>query len=149
MRVSIVTLSALLLAGSAFTGEDSSRDRLMGRWQQSDRNGETKSTWVLESARGSIHVTNSNGTQTVAEFKCNTVGKECAGTDAGRPSKVSMWFNGPKLVELETRGTQVVKRRFSTTVDGDTMELETIPIVPAGKSDITHFKRIPSEVAKQ
>jgi hypothetical protein len=49
-----------------------------------------------------------------------------------------MWFNGPKLVELETRGAQVVKRRFSITGDGDTMDLETIPIVPTGKSEITH-----------
>jgi hypothetical protein len=106
----------------------------MGRWQQSDGNGETKSTWALENSGGSIHVTNSNGTQTVAEFKCNTVGKECAGKDAGRPSKMSMWFKGPKLVELETRGNQVVKRRFSIIGDGDTMDLETIPIVPTGLS---------------
>ena len=149
MIVSIVTLSALLLAGSAFADDNSGRARLMGRWLQSDGNGETKSTWALESVGGSVHVTSSNGTQTVAEFKCNTVGKECAGKDAGRPSKVSMWFNGPKLVELETRETQVVKRRFSITGDGDTMDLETIPIVPTGKSETTHFKRVPSAVAKQ
>jgi hypothetical protein len=149
MRVSILTLSALLLSGSTFASDDSSRDRLMGRWQQSDGNGETRSIWGLETLGATIHVTNSNGTQTVAEFKCNTVGKECAGKDAGRPSKVSMWFNGPKLVELETRGTQVVKRRFSITGDGDTMDLETIPIVPTGKSEITHFRRVPSVVAKQ
>ena len=149
MRVSIVTLSALLLAGSALADDDSGRARLMGRWQQSDENGQTKSTWALEGLGGAIHVTSSNGTQTVEEFKCNTVGKECAGKDAGRPSKVSLWFNGPKLVELETRGTQVLKRRFSISGDGDTMDLETIPIVPTGKSEITHFRRVPSVVAKQ
>jgi hypothetical protein len=149
MRVSIVTLSALLLAGSALADDDSGRARLMGRWQQSDENGQTKSTWALESLGGAIHVTSSNGTQTLEEFKCNTVGKECAGKDAGRPSKVSLWFNGPKLVELETRGTQVLKRRFSISGDGDTMDLETIPIVPTGKSEITHFRRVPSVVAKQ
>ena len=149
MRVSIVTLSALLLAGSALADDDSGRARLMGRWQQSDENGQTKSTWALESLAGAIHVTSSNGTQTVEEFKCNTVGKECAGKDAGRPSKVSLWFNGPKLVELETRGTQVVKRRFSISGDGDTMDLETIPIVPTGKSETVHFRRVPSAVGKQ
>ena len=148
MRVSIVTLSALLLAGSALADDDSGRARLMGRWQ-SDENGQTKSTWDMESLGEAIHVTSSNGTQTVEEFKCNTVGKECAGKDAGRPSKVSVWFNGPKLVELETRGAQVVKRRFSISGDGDTMDLETIPIVPTGKSEITHFRRVPSVVAKQ
>lgn len=149
MTVSIFILSALLLTGSAFAGDDSGRDRLMGTWQQNEGNGESKSTWTLEGLGGSVHVTNSNGTQTIAEFKCNTVGKECAGKDGGRPSKVSMWFNGPKLVELETRGTQVVKRRFSVTGDGDTMDLETIPIVPTGKSETMHFRRVPSAVAKQ
>jgi hypothetical protein len=149
MIASIVTLSVLVLASSAFADDDSSRAKLMGRWQQSDGNGETKSTWDLEGLGTSIHVTNSKGTQTVAEFECNTVGKECAVEDAGRRSKVSMWFNGPKLVELETRGAEIVKRRFSITGDGDTMDLETIPIAPSGKVETAHFKRIPSAVAKQ
>jgi len=142
-------LSVLVLASSAFADDDSSRAKLMGRWQQSDGNGETKSTWDLEGLGTSIHVTNSKGTQTVAEFECNTVGKECAVEDAGRRSKVSMWFNGPKLVELETRGAEIVKRRFIITGDGDTMDLETIPIAPSGKVETAHFKRIPSAVAKQ
>lgn len=77
------------------------------------------------------------------------MGKECASEDAGRRSKVSMWFNGPMLVELETRGSQIVKRRFRITANGDTMDLETIPIVPPGKSETVHFKRVPSTVAKQ
>ncbi len=144
----MVALSALLLVSSAFADDDSSRAKLMGRWQQSDGNGETKSTWDLEGVGSSIHVTNSKGTQTVVEFECNTVGKECTVEDAGRRSKVSMWFNGPKLVELETRGTEIVKRRFSITGDGDTMDLETIPIA-SGKVETAHFKRIPSAVAKQ
>ena len=45
MRVSIVTLSALLLAGSTLADDDSGRARLLGRRQQSDENGQTKSTW--------------------------------------------------------------------------------------------------------
>ncbi len=60
-----------------------------------------------------------------------------------------MWFNGAKLVELETRGNQVVKRRFTVTGDGDSMELETIPLVPAGSGETTHFKRAPVGVAKE
>ena len=106
----------------------------MGRWQQSDGNWEVKSTWDLEGAESPVRVTNSKGTKTVAEFECNTVGKECAVEDAGRRSKVSMWFNEPKLVELETRGTEIVKRRFSITGDGDTMDLETIQLPRPAKS---------------
>jgi len=149
MIASMVTLSVLLLASSAFADDDSSRAKLMGRWEQSGGNEETKSTWDLEGVGSSIHVTNSKGKQTVVEFECNTVGKECAVEDAGRRSKVSMWFNGPKLVELETRGTEIVKRRFSITGNGETMDLETIPIAPSGKVETAHFKRVPSAVAKK
>src|SRR5271154_1465389 len=132
MMISMVALSALVLASSAFAADESSRAQLMGKWQQSEGSGDAKSTWDLESLGGSIHVTNSKGTQTMAKFECNTVGKECAVEDAGRRSKVSMWFNGTKLVELETRGNEIVKRRFSIAGNGDTMDLETIPIVPSG-----------------
>ena len=149
MQGSLVVLSALLLASSAFADDDTGRAKLMGQWQQTDGSGETKSTWALDGSGDSIHVVKSAGSQTLAEFECNTVGKECAVEDAGRRSKVSMWFNGPKLVELETRGAEIVKRRFIITGDGDTMDLETIPIAPSGKVETAHFKRIPSAVAKQ
>jgi hypothetical protein len=149
--VPIVTLSALLSAGAAVAGDDSGRDKLMGTWEQSDGNGEP-TTWTLEGTSGfagSMHVTNSHRTQTLTEFECNTLGMECAVQDAGKASKVSMWFNGAKLVQLETRGIQVVKRRFCVTGDGDTLDLETIPIVPAGKVETTHFRRTHSAVALQ
>jgi hypothetical protein len=60
-----------------------------------------------------------------------------------------MWFNGPKLVELETSGTQVVKRRFSITGNGDTMDLEAIPIAPVGKVETSHFKGVSPVLSKQ
>jgi hypothetical protein len=150
MRVPMIALSTLLLVGIAAADDDSSRAKLMGKWQQSDGEEAAKATWALEEVTAdSIRVTNSSGGQTVTEFECNTVGKECTVKDAGRKSKVSLWFNGPKLVEMETKGAQVVKRRFSITGDGDVMELETMPIAPAGKVETSHFKRVPPVVAKQ
>jgi hypothetical protein len=146
----MIALSTLLLASTALADDDSSRARLMGKWQQIDGDGEARSTWGLEEGSAdSIHVTNSSGAQILTEFECNTVGKECVVKDAGRKSKVSMWFNGPKLVELETRGAQVLKRRFSITGDGDTMDIEIIPIAPAGKVETSHFKRVSPVMAKQ
>lgn len=146
MTVSIAVLGALLLASSAFADDNSIHIKLLGKWQQSD--GDAKSAWELKGAGDSMHVTNSSGAQTVADFDCNTVGKECAIEDGGRHSRVTMWFNGSKLVEMETRGSQVVKRRFSISSDTDSMELETIPIVPPGKSETAHFKRVSAATAK-
>ena len=150
MRVPIIAMSTLLLASTAFGGDDSSRAKLMGKWQQSGGNGEVTSAWDLEEgSTDSIHVTYSSGGRTLAEFECNTVGKECAVQDGGRKSKVWIYFNGPRLVEMETRGSRVVKRRFSITGEGDTMDLETIPIAPAGKVETSHFKRVSPVIAKQ
>ena len=141
MKTLAVALSSLLLAGSALTADDTTREKLAGKWQQSEGNGSSKSTWTLENTGDSIHVINSNPTETIEEFDCNTLGKECAVKNAHHKSKVSLWFNGAALVELETTGNQVVKRRFTVTGNGDTMDLETIPIVPSGQPDTVHFKR--------
>lgn len=146
IRASILTMSTLLLAGLGFAAEDQAmRDKLTGKWQQSDG----KTTWTLKETGDSMHVSSASDTQTVEDFDCNTGGKECAVKSSGHKSKVSMWFNGAKLVELETTGTQTVKRRFSVTGTGDTMEIETIPIMPSGSTETAHFKRVPAEGAKE
>ena len=74
-----------------------------------------------------FHVTNSLGEKKIAEYACN-LGKECEVKDAGRKVKVTLYFNGPNLVMLETKGEEVVKKRFGVTEKGDTLELEVIPI---------------------
>jgi hypothetical protein len=52
-----------------------------------------------------------------------------------KPVKVSMWFNGPKLVVMETRGSEILKRRFQTVGDGNELDLEVVPIVPQRKRE--------------
>jgi hypothetical protein len=156
MRASIYTISTLLLAGLALAAEDHAmRDKLTGTWQQSDG----KAVWTLKETNDAMHVSSLNAdhssarqtsdAQTGEEFDCNTAGKECAVKRSGHKSTVSMWFNGPKLIELEKTGTQTLERRFTVTGAGDTMELETIPIAPSGSTETTHFKRIPPEGAKE
>ncbi len=149
VRVSIVVLSTVLVAGFASDDDHAMRDKLIGEWQQSDGSGTAKPVWTLQNNGDSMHISNSNGTRTVGEFDCNTLGKECEIDWSGHRSKVSMWFNGAKLVEIETTGNQVIKRRFGVTGDGDSMELETIPIAPDGSSTVAHFKRVPSAVSKK
>jgi hypothetical protein len=148
MKTLAVALSTLLLASLAFAADDTAREKLAGKWQQSEGNGEPASTWTLERMGDSIHVVNSNPTKTIEDFDCNTDGKECSVKNAGHKSKVSLWFNGAALIELETTGDHVVKRRFTVTGNGDTMDLETIPIVPGGQPDTAHFKRSPAGAAK-
>jgi CheY-like chemotaxis protein len=67
------------------------------------------------------------------------------GYQLGERAKVTMYYNGPRLVQYETRGSHVTKRRFTITgEDGNTLEVETMPISPPGKAETIRFKRQPA-----
>src|SRR5579863_5670507 len=91
MKFLAITAGTLLLSGSALAADDALRAKLTGKWQQSDGNGET---WTLKDSGDSMHLANSGPKETIVEFDCNILGKECAIKHAGHKSKVSLWFNG-------------------------------------------------------
>jgi hypothetical protein len=121
--------SCLLLAD-----DPADRDKLAGAWESSDG-----ARWVLDSKPDAIHITQFDHDRKVAEFECNTLGRECAVKEAGKPAKVTMYFNGPRLIVMETRGSDVVKLRFRA--EGDQLEVETMPIVPQGKTETAKLSR--------
>lgn len=142
MRTGIAALAALF-ASAAWASDSTDHTKLCGAWQvQSEAGKGPGLIWVLKENGDAIHVTYSRGNQKLAEFECNAMGRECAIKDSGHQAKVSMWFSGPKLVELETKGSDVVKRRFAVSDQGDTMELEVIPIVPNGQTETQQLKRV-------
>jgi hypothetical protein len=119
---------------TAFADDTADRDKLAGSWQATDG-----ARWVLDSKADSVHIAEFDHDRKVAEFECNTLGRECAVKDSGKSAKVTMYFNGPKLVVLETRGSDVVKRRFHA--NGDRLEVETMPLVPQGKTETATLSR--------
>jgi hypothetical protein len=129
-------LPLLILCAAASAGEKDPRASLSGTWQQS------ASKWVIEEKSDSIHVTYSENGQVQSEFEC-AIGRECETSAGAHKAKVSLWFNGPKLVQMETRGNEVLKRRFSA--NGDELELELIPINPDGKPQVLKLKRVKSQ----
>jgi hypothetical protein len=130
---------AVLLVQVLFAGDDADRAKLLGAWQTS---GQSEAlTWTLAMHGDLIHITVTQDNRKLSEFECAASGRDCDVKVEGKPAKVSMWFNGPKLVVMETRGSEVTKRRFSTTSEGSRMELETIPIVPSGKLETVHLSR--------
>jgi hypothetical protein len=137
----IPAVGAAMLAAVAFADDAADRAKIAGAWQLQAADGNAAENWTLENKEDAIHVTLSRNGQKEAEFECNTMGRECKVKDFGKDGKVSFWFSGPKLVQLETRGSDVVKRRFSTAGNGDELQVEVIPIVPQGKPEVLHFKR--------
>jgi len=129
------------LGSSAFADDFADRAKITGTWQ-----GEAKAVWVLESQGDTFHITNSQGDKKIVEMAC-TLGKECEVKESGRKVKVTLYFNGPKLVVVKTRGDEIVKLRFGAAETGETLELEVIPVAPEGKTETLHLKRMPSAAA--
>ncbi len=132
----------LLFVGAGFADDVADRSKLTGTWKAADNQGKTPEVWILAGQQDeSIRLSHSENARTVAEFECNTLGRECKVRVSGKSATVSMWFNGSNLVQMETRGSDVVKRQFSPAGGGDSLDVEVTPLVPAGKPQVTRFKR--------
>jgi hypothetical protein len=148
MILRITALGALLMVGSVLADDDASRAKLMGSWQLAD-SGKDAAVWTIQEKADILHIINSVGGRIMAEFDCDSFGHECAIKDGGRPAKVSLWYLGPKLVEMETetKGGVVWRRTFVVTGEGDTMDIEVAQIAPSTKTETLHFKRVAAPAA--
>ena len=57
-------------------------------------------------------------------------------------ASVTMYYDGPALVEFVTRGSDVTRRRFTVTGQHDMMEIKVMPIVGTDKAETLHLRRI-------
>jgi hypothetical protein len=126
------------------------REKLFGRWQLAASSTQAvESVWILERKGDSVRATYSEGARQRLIFECAPTGRDCEATDEGKRANVSLWFNGAALVELETKGSEVVKRVFVAGENGGTLQIEIIPVVPEGKAQKALFKRVaPVSAAK-
>jgi hypothetical protein len=137
MRIRLAVMgTALILMAAA-----DQRDKLIGKWANDGGD-----TWAIETVGDSMRLSHSQKQKTDA-VECNVIGRDCDVKVGGHKAKVSMWFNGDMLVEMETRGNEVVKRRFSIA-DDNTMKMETMQIVPPGKTETVAFKRLTVTASK-
>jgi hypothetical protein len=143
MRPIHLTVILLVALGAvALADEQGDRQKLIGTWaMQGAAESGPSSSWSFATAKNGLRITQLEGGNKVTDFACGTEGTACEVKTAGKKATVSMWFNGPLLVEMETKGSDVVKRRFKILPQGDAMEMEVIPIVPSGKTETFQFKR--------
>ncbi len=147
MKIISMTVLLMFLAGTwALADEQRDREKLIGSWQlqDSEDNGSATS-WTFSDKGKGLHVTEMEGPSTLADFDCHVAGTPCEIKISGKTATLSQWFNGAMLVQMETKGSDVVKRRFSvvsqTDPATDVMEVEIVPITPSGKAKTLHFKR--------
>jgi hypothetical protein len=148
MKTALAAMIGLAFSLTAAADQVEDRAKLNGTWEIENGTGKPI-TWVIEQKEDTAHFTNSEGDQKAADFECSTRGKECKTTDSGKDAKISMWYNGASLIQMETRGSDVTKRKFSVLPAGDKLSVEVIPIVPAGKSETIHFKRSETTTAQK
>lgn len=127
---------ALLLPFGAAVGQEA--PNFSGTW---DARSDSSSKLVLDQKTDAIHVKEIKGTETTADYTCNTLGKDCEVKTEGHPAKVSFWFNGPKLVQFETHGSNVIRRRFEIAEGGKALNVEVSHISPEGKDEKLVFAR--------
>ncbi|HEV2201263.1 MAG TPA: hypothetical protein VGR73_15710 [Bryobacteraceae bacterium] len=133
-------LGALCLADDA-----ADRTKLVGAWELD--NGGGKTSWILEKTSDGLHFTYMHGAEKLADFQCSTSGHECEVQIAGKGCKVSLYYSGPSLMMLETRGDTVVQRKFQTAAGGKEIDVATASIVPEGKPEILRLKKAPLQAS--
>src|SRR5579862_7336456 len=122
MKFAVLCAAGFMFSLTVFADDVAERGKLNGAWQSQDQSGTAAhAVWTLEEQGSGMRITNSQGDKKLVEFVCD-LAKECEVRDAGKKVKVTVFFNGPKLVVMETRGDQVFKRRFSLVETGDVME---------------------------
>jgi hypothetical protein len=123
------------------------RPNLSGTWQFDSSKSElhaakvTGATWVINEDDSSIQINESEDADgKKLELKCTTDGKECK--VGGEKATASFWYNGPLLVEMETRGDHVVRYRMKLSDDGKTLTVDSTSIVPqAAQDDVLVFRK--------
>lgn len=76
------------------------------------------------------------------EFRCATNGQNCK--IKGESAEVSLYYNGPTLVELEMEGhngEHVIKKRFHMDDGGKKLEMEVMRINPPGPAEKLVFTK--------
>jgi hypothetical protein len=149
MRKIVNLAPYLILALFALPGtaQESGKPSLTGTWQFDAAKSElhyskiSSAIWVIDEGANSIHITETEGAKSKKiDMQCTTDGKECQ--VSGDKSKASFWYNGPILVEMQTKGDQVTRFRLKAAEDGKTMTVELTHIVPqTDKSDLLVFTK--------
>ena len=149
MRIVIYALSAcwaLVSLAVPSAGQEQERPSFSGTWTFDASKSEVHSskissaTWVIEEGDNSIHISQTeNGKAKKTELQCTTDGKECKFPGDRRDS---FWFNGPMLVDMETKSEHVTRFRMKISDDGKTLTVEVTPIVPqSDKIDMLVFQK--------
>lgn len=140
---------AVLLFASAFApisfAQGASDPDLSGNWLD---NANSAVRISLKEKDDKIQVHEQDGDRVIVDYTCNLNGQQCNFKEEGRKATVTLYYNGPKLVEITECGNQVEKRTFALAQDGKTLQVDTIPLSSQGKTSTRTYRKEDAQVAK-
>jgi len=142
MRFAMYAFTAFAAIGAVslplMADTQTDRDSLVGTWNE---NGGAHG-WVIESSAKGLHMTQLEASAPIADFTCATDGHDCDIKISGKKGKVSLYYNGSALIQLETKGDLITKRKF--TINGDGLKVEVTPMTDKVVTEERQFGRGPA-----
>jgi hypothetical protein len=128
------------LLAAMVTGQQT-KPNFSGKWQANAEKSQFHSgqasavSLTIEQKDASIHVVKTmktgNGKESITEFTCTTDGKDC---DA-KGVKVSLWYDGTSLVEMDIADNLVVKTSMTLDENAKTISATVTYISPQAEPD--------------
>lgn len=138
-----IAISLLVASTNAGADEGADQERLVGLWQLQSRSASnTLTDWIFVVNGGTLQVTQLDGGKVIIKFQCSIYGSTCKITTGNSMGTISVWHDQAALVEMETKGSVIIKRRFAVLAQGNVMEMEVIPVVPSGRAETFRFRRL-------
>jgi hypothetical protein len=147
MRLSGIKLGlaiASLASVASANGQTSLKTKFTGTWDLASDKSDVKLTKVTGMSlvidhpdKSNIHVIETakadGGQEKRREYTCSTMGRECDVSEGSQIDKLSIYYDGPKLVQLERLGKDadtVLKRIYELSEDGSMLTIQVTQIVP-------------------
>jgi hypothetical protein len=145
-RIAVAALVFGVVSVPLALSQSASEPDLSGNWVDSS-NASDKIT--IQEKGNKIQVHETDGDKVTADYTCSLSGQQCESKEDGHSAKVMIYYNGSKLVEITERGSDVSKRRFSLSKDGNTMSVEIIPVSSEGNTTTRTYQKQDAQVANQ
>jgi len=137
--LSTASVCFLCLCSTSAKGQQD-HPNLSGKWQINAGRSTLRSgkpavaSLTIEQKATSIHIIstmNGEGKESVVDFTCTTDGKDC---DV-RGEKISLWYSGPSLVEMEIGKDTTTKSTIKIDEDGKSITIDVAHITPTAEAD--------------
>jgi hypothetical protein len=138
-----LAMASLASVASAY-GQTSLKTKFTGTWELALDKSDLKLSKLAgltlaidHPDKSTIHVVETakpeNGQEKRRDYTCSTMGRECDVSEGSQADKLSIYYDGPKLVVIERLGKDsdtVLKRIFELSEDGSTLSIQESQMVP-------------------